>query len=289
MPAEVRPCTLSLSDVFAASPITHGSARLALLDLGGHVSSNSRCCAFPTVQLGSRFLQFDPSELKSCYSMMTTAILPRPIAFVSTCGGPGMDNLAPYSYFNLVCHQPPTIAIGIMRHGRGPREKVRIGSAWCDLEVAPSFVHVRSQSMSGDTVATWPSSTRHIDLSTFAVLIAPPRPSPLHNPAPTLDTSLPLFLARFRITHQLKPPLSPPAERHVGQYRGHGRVHGQSLTSHIDLNVRGADTVDNPLHPFPPCVFHNPSAQPSVTPCRRTPGPTSRIRASSRSVAYKSY
>lgn len=43
------------------------------------------------------------------YGHMTRLIMPRPIAWVSTRSVDGVDNLAPYSYFNAVGTDPPTL------------------------------------------------------------------------------------------------------------------------------------------------------------------------------------
>jgi len=43
------------------------------------------------------------------YGLMTRLIVPRPIAWVSTRSLSGIDNLAPYSYFNAVGTVPPTL------------------------------------------------------------------------------------------------------------------------------------------------------------------------------------
>jgi len=44
------------------------------------------------------------------YKLMIGAIVPRPIAFVSTVDMSGHRNLAPFSFFNGVCSNPPIIA-----------------------------------------------------------------------------------------------------------------------------------------------------------------------------------
>lgn len=47
------------------------------------------------------------------YKLLISAITPRPIAFVSTRSADGkVTNLAPFSYFNMVAHDPPTFMIG---------------------------------------------------------------------------------------------------------------------------------------------------------------------------------
>ncbi|KAH7023822.1 hypothetical protein EDB80DRAFT_698707 [Ilyonectria destructans] len=48
------------------------------------------------------------------YKLMISSIVPRPIAFVSTRAADGSStNLAPFSYFNMVNHDPPLFVIGI--------------------------------------------------------------------------------------------------------------------------------------------------------------------------------
>lgn len=49
-------------------------------------------------------MQFDPNNLDSLslYKLLTGSILPRPIGWISTIDSHGMNNLAPFSYFNIV-------------------------------------------------------------------------------------------------------------------------------------------------------------------------------------------
>jgi hypothetical protein len=47
------------------------------------------------------------------YKLLISAIVPRPIAFVSTVSADGTStNLAPFSYFQMVNHDPPIFVIG---------------------------------------------------------------------------------------------------------------------------------------------------------------------------------
>lgn len=56
----------------------------------------------------------DPSNYPTdaLYALVISAVVPRPIAFISTIGTDGSGNLAPYSYFNVLSHNPPYVAIG---------------------------------------------------------------------------------------------------------------------------------------------------------------------------------
>lgn len=73
---------------------------------------------------GAKYLELDPSQLdsKSIYPIMLGGIVPRPIAFVSTLNENGSTNLAPFSAYNLVCSNPPTLSISIARKKEGEKK-----------------------------------------------------------------------------------------------------------------------------------------------------------------------
>lgn len=54
-------------------------------------------------------MEINPESLpyQSVYKLLTGAIVPRPIAWISTLDADGRPNLAPYSFFNGVCSNPP--------------------------------------------------------------------------------------------------------------------------------------------------------------------------------------
>jgi len=54
-------------------------------------------------------MELDPDELPSLYRTLAGAVVPRPIAWVSTTTPDGVDNLAPYSFFNVVSVAPPVV------------------------------------------------------------------------------------------------------------------------------------------------------------------------------------
>lgn len=59
----------------------------------------------------------------SLYKLMIGAIVPRPIAWVSTVNDAGMNNLAPFSFFNAVCANPPTLLFTASVRGADGGEK----------------------------------------------------------------------------------------------------------------------------------------------------------------------
>jgi len=60
-------------------------------------------------------LYFNLSTLKprDVYKLLTAAVVPRPIAFVTTRNDDRSVNAAPFSFFNMFSEDPPIIALGI--------------------------------------------------------------------------------------------------------------------------------------------------------------------------------
>ncbi len=54
---------------------------------------------------------FDPAELPpyAFYRLLTSVVLPRPIAWVSSVSPDGVVNLAPHSFFTVACVDPPVV------------------------------------------------------------------------------------------------------------------------------------------------------------------------------------
>ena len=53
----------------------------------------------------------DPTALGAgaFYRLLTSVVVPRPIAWVSTRSAAGVDNLAPHSFFTVSCVDPPMV------------------------------------------------------------------------------------------------------------------------------------------------------------------------------------
>lgn len=58
---------------------------------------------------------FDTDDLPAAnvYKLLTATVTPRPIAWVTTADAQGRVNAAPYSFFNAMGANPPTLAIGM--------------------------------------------------------------------------------------------------------------------------------------------------------------------------------
>jgi flavin reductase (DIM6/NTAB) family NADH-FMN oxidoreductase RutF len=81
------------------------------------------------------FLDFDTLSAPKAYHWMTTTILPRPIAWVSTVSPDGAVNLAPFSFFQAITANPPTLMFSPANNRAGEKkDTVR------NIELVPEFV-----------------------------------------------------------------------------------------------------------------------------------------------------
>ncbi|MDO9382073.1 MAG: flavin reductase family protein [Hyphomicrobiaceae bacterium] len=66
-------------------------------------------------------MEFDFAELAADerYKLLTSTIVPRPIAWVTTVSADGVRNAAPFSFFNAMGKEPPLLAIGIQGNDDG--------------------------------------------------------------------------------------------------------------------------------------------------------------------------
>ena len=67
------------------------------------------------------YLEFDPAvaDKRQIYRMLVGSVVPRPIGWASTLSSSGVANLAPFSFFTVVCVVPPMISLTIARNPDG--------------------------------------------------------------------------------------------------------------------------------------------------------------------------
>ncbi|HEY2531316.1 MAG TPA: flavin reductase family protein [Xanthobacteraceae bacterium] len=67
------------------------------------------------------YVEFDPAlvDKRQVYRLLTGSVVPRPIGWASTMNAKGVTNLAPFSFFTVVCVIPPMISLTIARNPNG--------------------------------------------------------------------------------------------------------------------------------------------------------------------------
>ena len=89
-------------------------------------------------------MEIDPAALPNArrYRLLISAVVPRPIAFVSTRSRDGRDNLAPFSFYMGVGSDPPMIALSVSSRDGALKDTAR------NIEETGEFiVHAATESL----------------------------------------------------------------------------------------------------------------------------------------------
>jgi flavin reductase (DIM6/NTAB) family NADH-FMN oxidoreductase RutF len=110
-------------------------------------------------------LIIDPKQLspRDMYRFMIDAVVPRPIAFVSSVGPGGRFNVAPFSYFNAISSDPPLLAISINLRRTRPKDTLRNIQDTGDFveNIVPATIIEKMVQASGD----WPEENDEFELT----------------------------------------------------------------------------------------------------------------------------
>lgn len=149
-----------------------------------------------------RYLDLAALGPQERYKLLIGAIVPRPIAFVSSVNAKGQANLAPFSFFMGVGADPPALAISPMRRGDGsPKDTLR------NLEETGEFV-VNFVSYALREAMNWASADWPPDVDEFAVSGLTPLPSVRVRPPRVAESPLHFECRVLHILPIGKGPLS---------------------------------------------------------------------------------
>nr|WP_314355519.1 flavin reductase family protein [uncultured Achromobacter sp.] len=124
-------------------------------------------------------MNFDFSQLASAdaFKLLSSVVVPRPIAWVVTQSARGDLNAAPFSFFNVVSSDPPIVALGI-----GPRAGQWKDSSRNIMDTGELVINVVSRELArqmNQTSLDYDASVdelARVGLSTQpSTLVAPPR------------------------------------------------------------------------------------------------------------------
>jgi len=122
-------------------------------------------------------LPHDP--FKSC-------IVPRPIGWVSTISAGGIVNLAPFSFFNGVCSEPPIVMLGINGYHASGGDKDTLANIKATKEFVINMVTEPLMEKMNASCAAVPPEINEMEVAGLtpdpAELVTPPRvaESPIH-------------------------------------------------------------------------------------------------------------
>lgn len=133
-------------------------------------------------------MELDPSTLshQSIYKILTGSILPRPIGWISSIDLEGRPNLAPFSFFNVVCSNPPTLLFCPMIRGVDGSPKDTLNNVRQTGEFVVNIVTEDLLKAMNDTSIEAPSEFNEFEFAGLtlspSVTVRPPRvlESPIH-------------------------------------------------------------------------------------------------------------
>ena len=101
--------------------------------------------SFPNNATNFKTFEVNEENENQYYRLLISAITPRPIGFISTKGKNGVCNVSPYSYFNAVSHDPPTLVFSSVTRrnrddGQGDTLKNLIETKHCVVNIISEWM-----------------------------------------------------------------------------------------------------------------------------------------------------
>ena len=93
----------------------------------------------------------DALSRRSLYKILIGSVVPRPIGWISTVNVGGQPNLAPFSFFNVVCPKPPTVLFCPMIRGTDGKAKDTLNNVKATSEFV---VNIVSENLAAAMVAS---------------------------------------------------------------------------------------------------------------------------------------
>ncbi len=178
----------------------------------------------------------DDLTTRERYALMIASILPRPIAFVSTLSRDGVENLAPFSFFNGVCASPPLVSLAIARKARGVAK-----DTFRNIEdTGELVVNLVTEAMAERMVVAsgdWPPEVSEFDRAGFGRA-----PSSVVKPPRVLESPLSM---ECRL-HTIVPVGAPLATEGGGEVSGTALILAEILVMHVDDAVLGDRGLPDP-------------------------------------------
>ena len=123
-------------------------------------------------------MKIDPRSFEGFNRVLTGVVVPRPIAFVSSISADGLVNLAPYSFFNAVAYDPPTIVFSSSRNA-GDKRKDTLANIEATGEFVVNVVVDDIAEAMNRTAAEYPADVSEFDIAGLTPvpsdIVRPPR------------------------------------------------------------------------------------------------------------------
>ncbi|ARP82542.1 hypothetical protein CAL12_18120 [Bordetella genomosp. 8] len=206
-------------------------------------------------------MNFDFSELATAdaFKLLSSVVVPRPIAWVVTQSAEGRMNAAPFSFFNVVSSDPPIVALGIGPRGGQLKDTSRniLATREFVVNVAPAGLGPQMTHTSLDYVADVDELAKAGLTTAPSLRVNPPRiaqsPAALECQVWQILEAAPqriIVLARVVAMYLRDDALLDPDKYYVDtpSLRLLGRMHGAGWYAHTDhlFQMAAPDVADDP-------------------------------------------
>jgi flavin reductase (DIM6/NTAB) family NADH-FMN oxidoreductase RutF len=176
------------------------------------------------------YIDFSTIDARTAYFWMASTVVPRPVAWVSTCSNSGVNNLAPFSFFQVITPSPPTLMISPLLHADGAmkdtaRNIAENGEFVVNL-VRFTEVERMNQTSGNFAVDQGEASACGVTMCD-SVMVRPPRVAAV------------AVSFECRLASLMPYPAKQPS-CHV--------IFGEVVAAHIDEAILGADGQIDPVH-----------------------------------------
>ncbi len=164
---------------------------------------------------------------RDIYKVMVGAIVPRPIAFVSTISPDGIRNLAPFSFFTGISANPPVICFSPMIRGSDGSRKDTLNNIEATGEFVVNVVSEDFAEKMNACSGEYPPEVDEFELSGLT-----PAPSDLVRPPRVLESRIQMECRLIQVVHVSPKPL------------GGSIVLGEVLRFHVDDAIVANFAID---------------------------------------------
>jgi flavin reductase (DIM6/NTAB) family NADH-FMN oxidoreductase RutF len=154
---------------------------------------------------------------QNIYKLMVGAIVPRPIAFVSSLSAAGVPNLAPFSFFTAISANPPVVCFCPMVRSSDGLRKDTLYNIEATGEFVVNIVSEEFAAQMNACAADFPP-----EMDEFAISGLTPVPSELVKPARVAESHIQMECRLLQVLHVSARPL------------GGSLVLGEVLRFHVD-------------------------------------------------------
>ena len=149
-------------------------------------------------------MTFDPTPetAQSTYKLLTGAIVPRPIAFVSSLSAEGLPNLAAFSFFTVISANPPVICFSPMVRASDGKHKDTLNNIEQTREFVVNIVSEDFAAQMNQTAPEFPPEVNEFEVSGLT-----PVPSDLVKPARVKEARVQMECRLLQVVHISDKPL----------------------------------------------------------------------------------